>query len=235
VIAALGRPALARLLGTRRAWISVGAWIVLGFGVALAARAKDAAHAADHVLIGAYGALILPLLAYAVVGAALGARSLDGAVAPLVSFGAAPRNAAAITLAIAIGASAVCCAVVASAVALIAHGKSDPPIVSDAFSSAYAGALGGAAYAAWFGLGATFGRRGGGRAALLAADWLLDGAGAVLAVATPRAHVRNLLGGTPPIDLSERASAVALIVLTLAYTLAATYRARQERISGRMY
>jgi hypothetical protein len=226
VIAALGRPALARLLTTRRAWVPVAAWSALGIGLAFAARARGAAHAADHVLIGTYGALILPLLAYAIVGAALGARSLSAAGAPLVAFGAAPRRVAATHLVVAIGACAVPCAVLAAAVAIIAHGPGDPPLLRDAFTSAYAGALGGAAYAAWFGLGASFGARGGGRAVLLAADWLLDGLGGFVAVVTPRAHLRNLLGGVPPVDLSERASAVALLALTLACGLASTYRAR---------
>jgi hypothetical protein len=51
------------------------------------------------------------------------------------------------------------------------------------------------------------------RGAFLAIDWVIGvgrGAGAVL---TPRAHVRNLLGGVAPLDFSQLASAAALVIL----------------------
>jgi hypothetical protein len=98
--------------------------------------------------------------------------------------------------------------------------------VRDALASAYAGSLAGAAYAAWFSLGASFGRRGGGRAAALVVDWLLDGMGGVASLGCPRAHVRNLFGGPPPLGLSERASAVALVLLTIICVLLAILRVR---------
>ena len=74
MIAALARPSLARLLRTPRPLLAVGAWSVLALGFALAERARGTAHGADHVLVEAYGALVLPLLAYTLVGAILGAR-----------------------------------------------------------------------------------------------------------------------------------------------------------------
>jgi len=92
VIAALARPSLARVFRTPRALLALGAWGVLALGFALAARSRGSANGADHVLVGAYGALILPLLAYTLVGAVLGARSLAASTAPLVGFGAAPRQ-----------------------------------------------------------------------------------------------------------------------------------------------
>jgi hypothetical protein len=226
VIAALARLPMARLLRTPRVWAAVGAWCVLAFVFATAAREQGAVHGADHVLVDTFGALVLPLLAYVIVGGAVAAQSLRGSVVPLVAFGGSPARAAAASIAVAAAGTAAIGALVAAGVALVAHGIADPPATRDALTSAYAGAVGGAAYAAWFSLGATFGKRGGGRTALLVIDWILgmtSGAGAVL---TPRGHVRNLLGGVPPLDLPQRASVAALAVLALLCALAAMRRAR---------
>jgi hypothetical protein len=144
----------------------------------------------------------------------------------MVAFGAQPARAAAASIAVA----AACCAVVgagvAAIVAVVAHGIADPPRLHDATVSAYVGALGGAAYAAWFSLGASFGRRGGGRVALLVVDWILGANGGAGALLSPRGHVRNLLGGAAPMDLSQRASAAVLVILAIACALVAIRRAR---------
>jgi len=226
VIAALARPSLARLLRGPRAWLAVAAWCALALVFAMAARERGAAHGADHVLLETYGALALPLVSFVIVGAIVASQSLRASTAPMVAFGAQPARAAAASIAVA----AACCAVVgagvAAIVAVVAHGIADPPRLHDAIVSAYVGALGGAAYAAWFSLGASFGRRGGGRVALLVVDWILganDGAGALL---SPRGHVRNLLGGAAPMDLSQRASAAVLVILAIASALVAIRRAR---------
>jgi hypothetical protein len=226
VIAALARLPSARLLHSRRAWIIVIGWGLVAVAFAIAARANGSSHAADHALLGAYGPLVLPLLAYTLVGSAIGPRSLSSSVAPLVAFGARPAQAATIALVVAATACAFAGAVSAAVVALLAHGAADPPLGRDALASAYVGGLGGVAYGAWFVLGASFGKRGGGRPVLLVVDWLLgagDGAGALV---TPRGHVRNLLGGTPPLDLSERASAGAIVVIAVVCAAIAVRRAR---------
>ena len=87
------------------------------------------------------------------------------------------------------------------------------------------GLLGGTAYASFYALGATFGRRGGGRIAVLILDFLAAGAEGVFALATPRAHVANLLGGAAVMGWPERASAVALVGMAVVFGAAATYRA----------
>lgn len=226
MILALSRPTLARLRAPR-AWLTLGAWSVLALGFALAARSRDAAHGADHVLVDAFGALILPLIAYTLVGAVVGGRTLARSTAPLVSFGAAPSRAASVTVVIAMVTCAAIAAAVGAIVAVVAHGISDPPAGGDALASAYAGALGGAAYASWFALGSTFGKRGGGRTLLLVVDWLVGLGHGVIALLTPRAHLRNLLGGAPAMGWSERASAVALLVLAAAFALGAITRSRR--------
>jgi len=226
VIAALARPPLARIVRRPRVWIAVTAWCALALVVAEVARRRGAAHGADHVLVDTYGALIVPLLAYVFVGAAVASQSLRASTASLVAFGAAPLRAALATLAVVALVCAASSAVVGAAVASLAHGASDPPRVRDALASAYAGGLGGASYAAWFGLGASFGRRGGGRSLLLVLDWILGATTGAGALVTPRAHLRNLLGGMPPMGLSERLSALALVALAVACALLAARRSR---------
>jgi hypothetical protein len=199
---------------------------MLAVGFAAAARAQGASHGADHTLVGAFGALVVPLLCYAIAGGALGATSLSAAGAPAVAFGATPPRAAAATVAVVVAASAASCAVLGAAVAVVAHGSADPPVARDAIASAYAGALGGAAYGALFALGSTLGRRGGGRTVALVADWLLGANATAVALVTPRAHLRNLLGGTPPAAFGERASAVALVLVAVVFATLAVRRTR---------
>jgi hypothetical protein len=226
VIAALARPSLARLLRGPRAWLGVAAWCALAVVFALAARERRAAHGADHVLLQTYGALALPLLSFVIVGAIVASQSLRASAAAVVTFGAQPARAAAASIAVAAAGCAVVGAATAAIVAVVAHGIADPPRLHDAAVSAYVGALGGAAYAAWFSLGSTFGRKGGGRVVLLVLDWLVGANDGAAALFSPRGHVRNLLGGAAPMDLSQRASAVALVLLIVASTLVAIRRSR---------
>ncbi len=222
---ALARPVVARLFRSPRTLLAIGTWYAVGVALALTARAHGSSQAANHVLIGAFGAFLLPLLAYTLVGGALGTRSLSASGAPLVAFGPSPFRVAGVSLAVAMLATALASAALAVGLALLAHGTGDPPLGRDVIATAYVGSLGGAAYASFLSLGASFGRRGGGRAVFLVVDWLLGGAGGVLSPVCPRAHVSNLLGGAAPLDLPERASSVALVVLGLGFALVAALRA----------
>jgi hypothetical protein len=215
---------LARLVRSPRGWAGAVLWSALALGLAAVAHAEGATHGADRVLLEGFASYALPLLAYALVGATLGARSMGGSVQSLVALGAAPARAAAAAVAVAAGACASGGAVLAGLVAAIAHGSGDPPALRDALTSAYAGGLGGLAYASWFSLGASVGRRGGGRVVLLLVDFVLSGSG-VLGALTPRAHVRSLLGGALALDMPERASALVLGFMALAYGFAAVRRA----------
>lgn len=226
MIGALARPTLARLRRPRPI-VVLAAWSALAVGFALIARESGAAHGADHALVDAFGSLVLPLIAYSLVGTAVGARSLPAAAAPLVTFGARPALVAEVVVAIAVAGCAVVAAVLAAVVAAVAHGVADPPVVGDVATSAYAGALGGAAYAAWFAFGATLGRRGGGRTALLVLDWLLGAGTGAQALVTPRAHLRAMLGGAAPLGLPERASAAALVAIAAAFAVLAVTRSRR--------
>jgi hypothetical protein len=229
MIGVLARPPFARLTRTPRSLVAVMAWCALAVTAAFIAHAGGWVHGADHALVETYAALALPLIAYVMVGAVCGTRSLSGSSTPLVAFGASPTGAAMAIVAVAVAACGLLGASLAAAVALVAHGSADPPRTCDALTSAYAGALGGAAYGSWLSLGAAFGRRGGGRAAFLVLDWVLGTGNESAAAITPRAHLRNLLGGVPPMDLSERASAMALVVLAIGCALMAIGRAAARR------
>jgi hypothetical protein len=227
VIAALARVPIARLSRTPRSWLPIAAWTLLGIAMAAVARSGAAPNGADHVLVGAFGALVVPLLAYAIVGGVIGGGSLRASIAPTVAFGAPPGRSAAVTVVFAAALAACVCAGLGALVAAVAHGVDDPPIARDALASAYAGALGGAGYAALFTFGASFGRRGGGRTVLLVADWLLGSNRTALALLTPRGHLRNLLGGAPPWGLGERGSGAALIGLAVVLALVTVRRTRR--------
>ena len=227
MIAALARVPFARLARTPRAWLPLAAWAALGVAMALLARSEHAPNGADHVLVGAFGAYVVPLLAYAIVGGALGGGSLRASVAPTVAFGAPPARSAAVTVGFVVLIAAGKCAVLGAALAALAHGVDDPPVARDVLASAYAGALGGAAYAALFALGASFGRRGGGRMVLLVTDWVLGANSTALALLTPRGNLRNVLGGAPPWGLGERGSAIALLALAFVFAAAAVRRTRR--------
>ena len=179
---------------------------MLAAGLAIIARRQGAAHGADDVLLDAYASFALPLLTYALVGAAVGGGSLRASAAPLVAYGATPARAALASVVVAGAACALAGSLLGACVAVLAHGTGDPPVLRDGLTSAYAGGLGGLAYASWYALGSSFGRRGGGRIALLLADFVAWGDDGVLGMLTPRAHVRSLLGGETVLDLTGRAS-----------------------------
>lgn len=222
----LARLPISRLARTPRSWFVLGVWWVLGLWVAFVARGQGSAHGADRALLDAYAVLVLPVLSYVAVGATLGARSMGTAVAPLVAFGASPWRAAAAAIAVAALTSACLTGGLAAVIAAVAHGAADAPRLKDAIASAYAGGLGGVAYACWFALGASLGRRGGGRTLLLFVDWAAGESEGATAVLSPRGHVRNLLGGSPPLGLTERTSAFWLVVIAAVCAAGAARLAR---------
>jgi hypothetical protein len=92
----------------------------------------------------------------------------------------------------------------------VAHAASSPPFAGDAFTSAWIAALTGAAYAGWFALGATFGRRGGGRWLPLLADFAIGGSLGLAGAVLPRANALSLLGGAAPLGMVQASSSVIL-------------------------
>jgi len=218
----------ARLTSARRGWLAPAGWCALVVARAVVARVKSAA-AVDRVVQGTYADFGLPLLAFAVVSLVLGGGALTRASAPLLRLGARPERAA---LAHALAASLGCALLGAALGALavvVAHRAASAPLLHDVAATAYAGALGGAAYAALFTLGSAFGAKGAGRGVLLFADFLFGAGSGIGALALPRAHVRNLLGEPGDLPLAARSSGLCLLALALVYAVATALIARRSR------
>ncbi len=211
---ALARLSLARLR-TRRGWLSLVGWSLLAIAAAFSARSAGLANGADHVLRGTFSVVVLPLLTYGIVSAALGGKGLRPAIRGLVAIGAAPERAALASSLVAMAVSALAGGVVAAVICLAAHGSADAPLLADLPVSFGIACLGGAAYAAYFCAGSSIGR-GAMRGVFLALDFLAGSSSGIGALLTPRAHVASLLGGPAAFELSRRASSVLLVVLTLA-------------------
>jgi len=219
------RHPFARIAGARGKWAPVLAWALLSVFVALLARRHD--HSVDSALSRGFGAVSMPLLVFALFGVVCPEGTLSGAARPLVFLGAPARRAAFAVASAVVGLSALVCAVLAALVVVIAHGPTDPALGPDVLVSSLVGALGGAAYAAYFSLGtALFGTSG--RGIFLVADLVLGGLGAG-ALASPRAHVRALFGGPLAAHFPLRGSSLALAVMVVVFVLLATLRSRQKR------
>ena len=219
------RHPFARITGARGKWVPVLAWALLAVFVALLARRTD--HAVESALARGFGAVSMPLLVFAVFGLVCPEGTLAGAARPLVFLGAPARRAAFAVASTVVGVSALVCAALAALVVVIAHGPTDPPLGADLLASSVVGALGGAAYAAYFSFGSSlFGTAG--RGIFLVADLVLGGLG-VGALVSPRAHVRALFGGPLAAHVSLRGSSIALAVMLVVFVLLATLRSRQKR------
>jgi hypothetical protein len=211
-------------LTQRRALVAGASGLGIVALVAVAEKRAALYGAASRVLENEVFGLILPIALVLASRRALDPTRLDVAAMPLARFGPSRRTVAlGLVLASMIGA-ALLAASAAALAAVLAHDPTAPAIRLDAFSSAWIGALGGTAYAAFFAFGATYGSQGGGRWWGLAADFLLGSTSGVGALLAPRAHIENLLGGQPPMLLSQPASAACLAAIGVAFTLLALLR-----------
>lgn len=223
---ALARVSALRLVRTPRAWLPIAAWTALALASAFAARSQGSTTGATHVLRGAFAFLVLPLVTYAVVGATLGRSGLRRGIRGVVALGATPRSAALASILVAMLTSALLCGILATLTCALAHGSHDPPLSADLPTSMWVGALGGAAYAAYFSAGSAIGK-GTMRGVFLAFDWIVGGGAGVGALISPRGHVTSLLGGPLCADLPQRTSSVLLAALILAYGALAVLLARR--------
>ncbi len=189
-------------------------------------RRAGSAGAVFRVLGGTFR-LILPLVTFAVAAAATGHDRLREAVWPLARYGASRRRLAFGTVLAAAFASAALAAFFAVVSVVLAHGPGDPPLLRDAFQSAWIGALTASAYAAWFSFGAVFLRRGRGRWIPLVLDILFGASTGLLGAVFPRGNAANLLGGAAALQLSQPASSAVLLVSTVLLTLFASLLCRE--------
>lgn len=223
----LGRSVLdgMRRLRNIRALVVACVAISLGPLIAELGSSPGASAADDALRAGVFG-MALPLAAYLTAEAVLRRKSLDQAARGIARYGASGRLAG-LGLVLALGAALIVGALLASAVALAAAYPSlDSEFSWDIFRSLPIAATAGAAYAGWYALASCFGARGGGRKWLLGLDWVLGGTDGVLAAPWPRGHVRNLLGGSPVLDLSQAAALGVLVLGTSLAVLAAVALSR---------
>ena len=207
--------ALAALLGL--ALIAVSTVIERHYG---------SAGAVDRVL-GSTFRLIIPLVTFGIAAAATGHDRLREAVWPLARYGAVRRDIALGTILCAMAASAGLAAVFGVLSVVLAHSPGEPPLLRDAFQSAWIGALTAAAYAAWFCLGAVFWKRGRGRWIPLVLDLLLGTTTGLFGALFPRGNAQNLLGGAAALHLSQPASSAVLALSALGLTLIASLLVRE--------
>jgi hypothetical protein len=192
--------------------------------VALAEKRASLFGAAERALEGQVFGFILPVALLWLSTRVLSPERLETSTSPLARFGLSRRAVALGVVSASMIVGAAVAGVAAAVTALLGHDPSAPPVALDAITSAWIGALTASAYAALFAFGATFGARGGGRYWALGFDFVLGSTSGVAALLTPRAHALNLLGGEPPLLLSQPTSAAFLAVIAAAFTLLAITR-----------
>ncbi|MBK7584910.1 MAG: hypothetical protein IPI67_32560 [Myxococcales bacterium] len=194
---------------------------------ALYERRTGSLVATDRALTGVALGLVLPLLAHGAVSRALGGAAFQAALTDLARHGANRRTSAAGVMSALAFALGLAGALIAALAVFVTRAPADPQLVRDLATSSWIGALAGAAYATWFCLGATFGKRGGGRGAFLVLDWIVGAGAGAGALFWPRGHVRNLLGAEPVLGMPEWSATLALSSLAVIYSLLTLWRLRR--------
>ena len=189
---------------------------------ALVLRARAPLTAPSQTL-GVVFRWVVPLGAFALCSLCLGRARLDDSVWPIASQGAPRRHVVLGVLSVALATCATLAAATASLGLVLAYGHT-PGLLEDLSTTAWIAALGGAAYAAWFTLGASFLRLGRGRWLPLLLDFTLGATGGVLALCWPRAHLNNLAGGESLLDLTQQTSSVLLAGVTAVVVIVAAMR-----------
>jgi len=221
--------AFQRVVRSRSAWLASAGWSAFILVAAGLQRSHAAPHGADHAL-DLYSSLALPLLVYALVGAAVGRGTLAGSGRALVRLGGSSAHVALATVVVTMAASALVGGALGAGAVAVAHGSGDPPVVTDSIHTLAFGALAAAAYAAYFMVGASLLAGFWGRALFLVVDWVLgsdDGFGALL---TPRGHLGNLLGGEAPFEALPWESLAALATIAVVCAALSVRRASLARV-----
>jgi len=180
--------------------------------------------AVDATLTGAVFGWTIPLLAYAAVARVSRYGRLDDGTADLVRHGGDRRAIVASFVLMTAARVSVVGALLAALGVLVSSVGEASAIRSDALTSAWIGALGGAAYVAWFSLGSLWGKAGRGRLLSLVLDWVLGATSTAVAVPWPRAHLQCLLGGELVAGLPAWQSSVLLGLFAGLYYLASLLR-----------
>ncbi len=211
-------------LRQRATLVAAGLALSFELGVAVLERARGALGAADRALSGGAFGVALPLFCYFLVGRVCNGASLREAVLPLARHGMDRRE---LTLGLSLPAALLAAGFAAFsslAVVLVTRGLGDPALAGDALTSIWIGVVSGPAYVAALVGASAYGRRGQGRSWLVAADFLLGAGDSFLAFPWPKGHVRNLLGGTAVLELSQLGALLALLGTSLAFMWLGTLR-----------
>jgi hypothetical protein len=214
-----------RALAVNALAVAVLAWGVSSL-VAVAEKRTALYGAAGRALEGQVFGFVVPLSLLWISVRVLEPLRLENSASPLARFGLSRRAVALGLVAASMVAGAIVASIAAAITAAAAHDPTAPPLGFDLYTSAWIGALTACAYGGLFALGATFGAKGGGRYVAFGFDLLFGGTSGISALLAPRAHAQNLLGGEPPLFLSQHASAVLLVVIAAAFTSLALARCR---------
>jgi hypothetical protein len=186
------------------------------FAIGVLERQSDPVSAPDDALVGAVFGIALPLVAYLVSERTCDGTRLDRSVDCLARYGVNRRAALCGVLLVAALSSAFAGALLTICALLGAHAPHSPTLLADLRASAGIALFAGAVYALYFGAASLLGKRGGGRKWALIIDFVLGAGGSALAAPWPRGHLRNLLGGTPVIELSQASAWLALALIGVA-------------------
>jgi len=211
-------------LARRSTGVALGLALSFELGVALLERAQGHVGAADRALSGGAFGVALPLVGYFLVGRACAGASSKEAVAPLSRHG---MDRYALTLGLTVPPAllaSIFAAFSSVVVLLVTRGTGDAGLLADALTSSWIGLVAGAAYVVAFMGASAYGRGGRGRSWLLAADFVLGAGSSFLAFPWPKAHIRNLLGGSATLELSQAGALGALLGTSFAFLLLGTLR-----------
>ena len=186
--------------------LSAGAAFVIG----VLERRSDARSAPDDILSGVVFGIALPLLAYLVSERACDGNRLERSVDGVARYGSNRRAALLGVLFASALCTALAGALVTIAALLGAHAWHSSSLGADLRASVGIALIAGVVYALYFGAASMLGKRGTGRKWALIVDFVLGAGSSALAAPWPRAHLRNLLGGEPAVDLSQVSAWLAL-------------------------
>lgn len=197
--------------------------LATAFVVARWERTQQLLGAADRGLSFALGVL-LPLAATGAVVHLAGGANLREVGSAAARFGLDRRRRLLGAWLLVTAGLALFAALLGVVTLLGARGTSDAQLGADLLATLPVALLAAPAYAAWLGVGATFGRQGAGLLVVLLVDWLLGATGLPAALATPRGHIRILLGLEGAFSHPAWGSFLALVGMTALATAILTWR-----------
>jgi hypothetical protein len=223
----LGARAVIVRLKTRALLALTLAFALLGALAAWAERGLAPRGALERTLLGVNLGWLLPLFAYLLFEQALGGR-FEQIFLPVLRHGGSGRSAWLGALSVFSALLGAMGALLALLAVLLARGPSDASLLRELSQSVWIGAFAGVAYSAWLTLGSSVGKRGQGRIWVLLADLLLGGSETFSALFWPRAHIRNLLGGSAVLEIGQGTAALVLAFGTVFALLLAGVLARSR-------